>query len=144
MEAQIRTICIRLLTRREHSRRQLQEKLAQRGYPSSQTLPIIDELAAKDWQSDLRFGQSYARHRIKQGIGPVKITAELYQRGVVGIDLQPILADIADDWQEVMVQTYRKKYQTPAQNKRQQASRMRFLQQRGFADEMIINYLSKN
>lgn len=141
---EIKEICLRLLTRREHSQKELRDKLVQKGFDPSQVHTVINGLAQQNWQSDQRFAESYVRHRIKKGFGPNKINYEIQQRGVHGVDLDDILLDLADNWLELLKQVYRKKY---TENKplthTERFKRSRFLLQRGFSSEMINQFFQQ-
>jgi len=135
---EIREICIRLLTRREQSQRELLDKLAIKGFDRSDTQHVIDELVKESWQSDERFAESYARYRIKKGFGPVKIAYELRQRGIAAFDLDPVILDLVGSWFDLMEQVYHKKFsQDQILSQKERLKRIRFLQQRGFSSEMI-------
>lgn len=64
---------VRLLARREHGARELAEKLAQKGYNSSDIDEAIARCQSLGLQSDVRFAESRCRLRIRQGCGPLKI-----------------------------------------------------------------------
>ncbi len=139
---EIREICIRLLTRREHSQRELLDKLAIKGYDHAAVQAVLDKLVSEGWQSDDRFAESYARYRIKKGFGPVKITYELGLRGVSGFDLELVILDLAESWSDLMEQVYRKKYADEGRlPQKEWLKRRRFLQQRGFSSEMVNKFL---
>lgn len=137
-QKQIKEICLRLLTRREHSQLELLNKIALKGFERTEIQLIIDELAEQGWQSDRRFSESYVRFRSKKGYGPIKISHELQQRGVECCDLDTMVLDIADGWYEILEWVYKKKYPDDkliASN--EWLKRTRFLQQRGFSNEMV-------
>jgi SOS response regulatory protein OraA/RecX len=46
----IKKDCLHLLTRRDHSRKEIQHKMADKGYESSQVSAVIDDLARQSWQ----------------------------------------------------------------------------------------------
>jgi len=135
---EIREKCIRLLMRREHSQRELLDKLALKGFDRSEIQLVIDTLVDEGWQNDDRFAESYARYRIRKGFGPVKITYELRQRGIVGFNLDPVVLDLTGSWFDLVEQVYHKKF---ADNKptseKEWLKQSRFLQQRGFSHELI-------
>ncbi len=134
----IRELCVRLLSRREHSQQELLDKLATKGFDRTETQLIVDDLAAQGWQSNQRFAESYSRYRIKKGYGPIKIICELQQRGIEDYDLDAVVMDIADGWSEVLDQVYIKKYpDDKVLTNKEWFKRNRFLQQRGFSGEMI-------
>ncbi|MCK4840420.1 MAG: regulatory protein RecX [Methylococcales bacterium] len=134
----IKENCLRLLVRREHSQQELLDKLSVKGFDRAEVVKVVDDLAEQGWQSDQRFAESYARYRIKKGYGPIKISYELYQRGIDCFDLECALLDIADDWMELLEQIYHKKYADDKMlSNKEWLKRNRFLQQRGFSGEMI-------
>lgn len=71
-----------LLTRREHSRKELARKLAARGIAPDDAHAAVETLAAAGWQDDARFAQSLLRSRAGNGYGPVRIRAELATHGL--------------------------------------------------------------
>lgn len=79
----VRWSAMDLLARREHSRRELSSKLSQR-YPECTELisRVIDDLAAGNLQSEERFTEAYVAMRKRKGYGPLRILAELSERGV--------------------------------------------------------------
>ena len=81
-EYQARSVALRLLARREHSRYELAIKLRQRKIPPDVFDPVLDEYEREGWLDDDRFAEIYSRQRIEAGYGPLRILAELQQRGV--------------------------------------------------------------
>ena len=81
-----------LLTRREHSRRELERKLTARGVDAGDAQAAVAKLADAGWQDDARFAESLLRSRIASGYGPRHIRAEL---GTHGLDDGAIEAAMA-------------------------------------------------
>src|SRR5690554_546207 len=79
---EIREAALRLLARREHSVAELSRKLLQRGWREPEAEATIARLAAENLQSDQRFAESYARSRAARHYGPLRIRAELAERGI--------------------------------------------------------------
>ncbi len=100
---------------------------------------MLDELAAKGWQSDRRFAEAYVRSRIARGYGERSIQEELRQRGVAPDD-QPDLSSY--DWDESILRVYTKKYghDLPG-SPRERTSRENFLRGRGFSSDSIRHLL---
>ena len=75
-----------LVSRREHSRHELMQKLDKR-FP--ETMPIIEEaldkLALNNILDDERFAEMYLNSRARKGFGPKKIEMELYSKKVDSI-----------------------------------------------------------
>ncbi len=138
---EINDFCLRLLARREHSRKELLTKCLAKGYSKEDSLAVIDGLAGQGWQDDLRYAQSYARHLIQRGYGPVFIRYQLHQKGVDTVDLDGIVETVAGSWMDALEQVYTKKYKHGASDNRidrqESAKRSRFLMQRGFPAAMI-------
>lgn len=71
-----------LLSRREHSARELKRKLDQRGYDADEGDAAVAALNRDDYQSDDRFADVLIRQRAAAGYGPRHIEAELRQHGI--------------------------------------------------------------
>ena len=134
----IKTACLRLLTRRDHSRKEIQDKLAVKGYDRSQVSTVVDELAQQSWQDDTRYAESYARMRSHKGFGPVRIAYELRQQGISQDTVDKVVQATTEDWMAVLERVYTKKYPgSVAIDGSERARRIRFLLQRGFSSTMI-------
>ena len=126
------------LGRREHSRKELQHKLARRCEDEALIEELLDKLADEGLQSDERFTESFVHHRVNNGKGPLKIQQELNQRGV-DQNLISIYLDSAEvDWLTLANEVRTKKYgnEVPADYQKQ-ALQSRFLYSRGFSSEHI-------
>jgi len=135
---EIKEVCLRLLARREHSQKELLNKLALRDFDRDDAQAVIAELAQQGWQEDLRYAESYARHRILKGYGPIRVAYELRQNGIVAFDFEEIAQKEAGGWMELLEQVYTKKYtHDPVLARNEWAKRSRFLLHRGFSGEMI-------
>ncbi|MDP2902136.1 MAG: regulatory protein RecX [Methylovulum sp.] len=147
---EIKEVCLRFLACREHSQKGLLNKCLIKGYDKHEILAVIEDLAREGWQDDLRYAESYARHRIQKGYGPVFISYQLQQNGVDAVNLDGIVVAVAGSWMAVLEQVYSKKYKHDNPQKvciaRQEwAKRSRFLMQRGFPADMVsalFNHLS--
>jgi regulatory protein len=87
-----------LLTRREHSRRELARKLASRGVEPEQAQAVIDKLSSAGWQDDARFAELLVRSRAGAGQGPVRIRAELATHALDGEIIAAAMAGLDGDW----------------------------------------------
>ncbi|MFM8342388.1 MAG: regulatory protein RecX [Methylomonas sp.] len=142
LKQNIQQICLRLLAMREHSQRELLDKLALRGYSRSDVEPIIAEFAEQGWQDNQRFAECYARQRMIKGYGPVRIRYELQQRGIVDVDLEQLAEANVGGWINSLLEIYSNKYNQASKLSRAEwLKRSRFLQQRGFSHEMIKQLL---
>lgn len=136
--SQAREAALRLLARREHSRQELVLKLATRGFQQQDVTGVIDHLADEGLQSDVRFSESFTRYRISRGQGPLRIRAELQQRGVNNKLITTALDSEGVDWLELAGEQRRKRFgQSIPKTATEQARQQRFLHQRGFSSEHI-------
>ena len=129
---------LELLARREHSRRELERKLAARGFPAGVVGPVLDELEQSNALADARFTDSFVRSRIAKGQGPQRIRAELAQRGIAGAEAGEGL-DAADvDWLAAIRAVRAKRFgpELP-RDYAERARQARFLQYRGFDGAQI-------
>lgn len=135
---------LRLLARREHSRKELFNKLAYKGYGKDEVMAALDELARQGWQNDQRYAECYARSRIQKGYGPVRVEYELRQNGIDVVDLDAIVRQTAGSWMDVLEQVHSKKFRPmPVIDRNEWAKRSRFLLQRGFSGEMVSALLAQ-
>ena len=142
--SKLRKECLRLLTRREHSQKEMQDKLATKGYDVKQVLAVIDELARASWQDDARYAESFARVRSQKGIGPVRIAYELRQQGIDSVTIDKIITATTDNWMAILEQVYAKKYpESKSLDNNERAKRNRFLTQRGFSGGMISAFFNQ-
>ena len=82
--------------------------------------------------------ESYIQYRERRGQGPLKIRAELRERGIDDTAIDGILEVYADQWRELAGQVREKKFGASLPvDFRERSRQMRFLQQRGFTAEQI-------
>ena len=131
-----------MLARREHSERELARKLASRGYDESIIGETIEGLVADGLLSNARFVESFVHSRFQRGQGPLKIRAELRERGIDDAAIDDCLEAYAGQWPELADQVREKKFGASLPGDfRERSRQMRFLQQRGFDAEQIRSVL---
>jgi regulatory protein len=137
-EAACQRTAVELLARREHSRLELTRKLAARGYPEATIAAVLDALERSGMLSAGRFIESFVRSRVARGQGPVRIRAELAQRGVEGQQADELLGSQDIDWHEEVRAVRRKRFgAAPPRDFRERARQARFLQYRGFTADQV-------
>ena len=127
-----------LLARREHGRAELERKLIAAGFDADVAADALQQLSEEGLQSDRRFVESFVQSRINQGKGPLRIQADLGQRGVASGLIDDVLKAIGEDWYALARDARLKKFgrSRPAEF-RDKARQMRFLQYRGFEPDQI-------
>jgi len=101
---------LKLLTRREHSRRELSSKLKVRGFPADDVEQAITRLAAEGWQSDSRFADILLRARANAGYGPRYIRAELATHGLNNETIETAFQCFDGDWLETARALLRRRF----------------------------------
>ncbi len=138
----MRDLALRLLGRREHSRRELTTKLLGKGYPAAGVVGVLDDLATSGLQSDERMAEAYVNERVRRGFGPLRIRQELRERGVAEEVIQACLDLPPGDWLVLMDGVATRKFGlAKAGEPKEVARRARFLEYRGFPTELISRYL---
>jgi regulatory protein len=140
-ESEIKSYCIYLLVRREHSQKELLNKSLAKGFEKDQALTVIKALVLEGWQSDFRYAECYARYRIQKGYGPIWINYELKKNGITGFNLDDVVLKTVGTWIDLLERVYTKKYgHNSFLNRNELAKRSRFLMQRGFSCAMISTF----
>jgi len=135
---------LKLLAQREHSRRELQQKLLAKGYAAEAIATALDQLQADKLLDETRFTEAYIRSRMNKGYGWLRIQQELQQRG---IDTETMTAGLAElgtiDWLTLAQQAHAKRFGTLPTDAKEKAKHMRFLQNRGFNQAEIRQVLEE-
>lgn len=134
-----------LLASREHSAVELRRKLTDRGFDSAAVEDALLALAREGLLSDRRFTESYVNSRTQKGVGPLRIRAELHERGIGNELIAEFLDERDRSWHAVARAAHRKRFgETPPRDFRERARQARFLQQRGFTAEQIRHILQQD
>jgi len=131
-----------LISRREHSRYELMQKLNKR-YPETRPLieEVLDKLIVNNILDDERFAEMYINSRARKGFGPKKIEMELSSKHVESFIISSSL-EAYDNWIENAKKELLKKFKgivpTDYQSKIKQKQ---FLFNRGFSTQIIDKVL---
>ena len=133
-----RSVALRLLARREHSRQELALKLRQRNIEPGLINTVLDDYEAEGGLDDYRFADVYARQRMDMGYGPMKILAELQQRGIS--HSPECLNETTDEqWQAAAIRLRERRFGLHRldDDLKEKLRQARFLAGRGFAHSQI-------
>jgi regulatory protein len=138
----VRATAMNLLARREHSTQELRDKLLARGFEDDEITPALQTLSREGLLSDERFTESFIHSRVERGTGPLKIRAELRQRGVADEVIANWLDERDQAWLERAEAVRCKKFGAalPVDYK-ERVRQARFLQYRGFSPEQTRRVL---
>lgn len=143
LRRQIRIKAMDFLARREYGCQELEQRLRRADFPASLISETCAALRAEGLLSDERFVESFISARRSRGQGPVRIQAELRERGVDEALISAALDPRDPGWLDCLRQVHAKRFagnipQTPSERARQQ----RFLGYRGFTAEQIRRLFS--
>lgn len=121
-----------LLGRREHSRRELKQKLAARGAEVDEIDQALERLDERGFQSDFRFAEMLVRSRIAQGYGPIRVLTELRQHGLSEDLARRAIDAEAPDWLILASALCRRRFASRSADYAERVKRANFLARRGF------------
>jgi len=126
-----------LLSRREHSSKEIREKLILRFDDIVIINSVITKLEENNLINDTRFAEAYVSSRKRKGFGPKKITFELLSKGVSESVANRII-DEEGGWKRAAKLAFTKKFKngisSDVKNSLKQKS---FLKNRGFGFKEI-------
>ena len=132
---------LKLLAAREHSRRELERKLAPHEAEPGQLKTALDELQARGFIDEQRVVDSLL-HRRASRLGTGRIKQELQAKGLDAERVALAVASLKASEVERARQVWRKKFGVLPQDAAQRAKQARFLAARGFGGEVIQRVLS--
>jgi regulatory protein len=147
-EAQAKDVCLRLLTTREHSRAELAERLAKRGFEPGVARGVLDRLTDVGLIDDAAFARQWVHSRhTHSGKGRAALAIELRGKGIAADDAESALAEISrDDERERATELVHKKLRTVDVGELNAAERDRLtrrlvgmLARRGYSQSMAFD-----
>ena len=131
-----------IISRREHSQKELTDKLAKKYDIPELVNSVIHNLIDKNLLNDLRFSQAYVVARKRKGFGPKKIGYELVSRGVNENTASDVI-DAEGGWNDAALKAFNKKFKAGiGKDFKEQNKQKIFLQNRGFSFEEIDSVFS--
>lgn len=126
------------LARREHSVKELIDKLTAKEHPLDEIHEVIARLQAENLQSEERFVESLIRSRIAKGKGPKRIMHDLASHGIPSHHIKSAMQSAEVCWFTLAAQVRTQRFgESLPDNFPDKAKQMRFLQYRGFDAEQI-------
>ena len=98
-----------LLSRREHSTKEIREKLLLRFDDCAVIDSVLTKLEKNNLISNLRFAEAYVSSRKRKGFGPKKISYELLLKGVDETTSAEIISN-EGGWSEAAKNVFKKKF----------------------------------
>lgn len=132
---------LKLLAAREHSRSELEKKLASHEEVPGELAQALDELQAKGFISEQRVVESVL-HRRAARLGAGRVKQELQAKGISAEAMAEAVETLRHTEVERAREVWRKKFGEPAADAAGRAKQMRFLAARGFGAEAIRRVVS--
>ena len=131
-------IALSLLARREHSEKEIVHKLGVKGASKNECEALLAFLLEKDYLSNERFTETFARSKMNAGLGPVRIKLGLIENGIPQAAVDIAVEELDVDWQQKIYLLNVKKYgDSPITDYNMWAKRARFFFGRGFTAEQV-------
>ena len=127
---------LRLLGQREHSRIELERKLAKYEEEPGTLAAALDELVAKDFISETRVVASVLHQRASR-FGAMRVRHELQQKGIAPEAVAQALASLQDSELARALDVWQRRFGVPAVDAPGRAKQGRFLAARGFSAEVV-------
>lgn len=127
---------LRLLAAREHSRTELERKLAAHETEPGELARALDDLQAKGFINEQRVLESVV-HRRAGRLGAARVRQELQAKGLDPQAVAEAVAGLQGSEQARAQAVWQRKFGAPPEDAQQQARQMRFLLARGFSAEAV-------
>lgn len=127
---------LRLLGQREHSRRELERKLAAYESEPGSLAVALDELQAKGFISEQRVLESVLYRRAAK-LGAGRIRQELLAKGLSADAVASAVTDLQGSELARARAVWRQRFGVLASDAKERARQARFLLARGFASEVV-------
>lgn len=133
-----------ILSRREHSTKELVIKLEKKFTSNTDILLTVSKLKKNNLLNDIRFTESYVAARKRKGFGPKKIEFELISKGIKDSDISYVLSE-ETGWCELAKKAFNKKFKNgPSNEINQKLKQKNFLKNRGFTFQEIESVFSND
>jgi len=94
MSSEARNAALALLSRRNHSRFEIKQKLRRKGFAGEEIEAALQDLAGRGYLDDAKTASALVASRSRSGKGRGRLAAELAARGVSRADSEAALAGI--------------------------------------------------
>lgn len=135
-ERSLKARAVDYLSRREHSRLELERKLARFAEDPDQVEAVLSDLEKLGLLSNDRFARSLI-HRRAGKLGTSRIVQELRQHGVSAEQVSELRGSLQQSEEARARAVWQKRFGRPPVDAAERAKQMRFLAARGFGGDVI-------
>ena len=132
---------LRYLSQREHSRSELERKLARHTEDLSEMRRVLDDLEARGFIDHQRVAESVV-HRRSAKLGAMRVQQELRAKGLEPELVSRAVAGLRSTEKERAREVWRRRFGAPAADAAERAKQARFLATRGFAGDVVSEIVS--
>jgi regulatory protein len=136
MKPSLKGRALRLLSQREHSRKELEQKLKPHEETPGELAEALDFLVAKDFINEKRVVESVVNRRSSK-LGAARVRQELMAKGLPADDIAEAVEAMRGTELERALVVWRKKFGAPPSDASERGKQVRFLVSRGFAAEVV-------
>lgn len=131
---------VQLLGLRPHFRRELEGKLARRGYPPDEVAAALDRLGRQGYLNEAETARAFvAGRQSRGGEGRSRLRSELVKRGATGEAIESALADLSPEDDLAAARKVAAKWSRGGKSDPQALAR--HLQRKGFSPRAIVAVL---
>lgn len=133
-----------IISRREHSSKEVRDKLARKFNSDDLIESAIENLITNNLINDNRFAEMYVLSRKKKGFGPKRIAYELSSKGVKdSLSNEAIINE--GGWLESAQNVFAKKFKEgPSSDFKESMKQKTFMQNRGFSFKEIDSVMQQD
>ena len=141
MKPSLKGRALRLLSQREHSRKELEQKLKPHEEAPGELAEALDFLAAKDFINEKRVVESVVNRRSTK-LGAARVRQELMAKGLPADAIAEAVQTMRGTEFERALVVWRKKFGAPPSDASERGKQVRFLVSRGFAPDVVRRIVS--
>lgn len=139
----LKSRAVAYLSRREHSKVELRQKLQPYAQDQSEIEDLLVFLQNGNWQSDERFALSLANRRMPR-YGWLKLQYELQQHDIDEAIINNLKQQFQNNEYQRALDVYQRKFDTPPNDPKQYAKQYRFMASRGFSSNIVHSIINAN
>jgi len=141
IEPTLRVRALQMLARREHTRQELERKLAAYAENEGEVARLLEDFAKCGWLSEERAVEQVV-HARRGKFGSRRIRQELVKRGVDTERMASAMENLKAGERTALRAVWRRKFGSAPRNPADRARQIRFLQGRGFELDMILKVIN--
>jgi regulatory protein len=133
-----RLAALKLLNRRDFGARELELRLAERGFAAATARVVVAHLVQEKLLDDSRFAEHFVAYHANRGQGPVRIAHKLREAGVNAALVTATVDANSADWRRRCAEVRRKRFGAREPGSwAERGKQARFLSQRGFSSDHV-------